>query len=161
MEEIKEVDGLLSRLSEIPLRIFSAVQDHDEMELHTAPAENDWSAVDIFAHLRASDDILAPRAYMLLTRVNPPLITYDDRRWAEVARYVQVDFRASLTLYTLRRAELVHMLRHIKLDDWHRVGIHEERGPISLLQIITRLVEHEEEHCAQLEAIYTSHGQPL
>jgi len=156
MQEIKEVDGLLSRLSEIPLRIFSAVQDHNEIELHTAPAESEWSAVDIFAHLRASDDIVATRAYMLLTRINPPLIVYDDRRWAEVARYAQVDFRASLTLYTLRRAELVHMLRHIKLEDWQRIGIHQERGPISLLHIITALVEHEEEHCAQLEAMYTS-----
>ena len=48
------------------------------------------------------------------------------------------------------------MLRRIALDDWDRVGIHEARGTITLLDVIGTLVEHEEEHCDQLEAIRSS-----
>ncbi|MFL5807692.1 MAG: hypothetical protein ACJ8CR_38935 [Roseiflexaceae bacterium] len=33
------------------------------------------------------------------------------------------------------------------------VGVHEERGSLALIDIITHVVEHEEEHCMQLEAI--------
>jgi DinB superfamily len=150
----EEIDRLLFRLSEVTLRITRAVEICNEAELHAATSEGGWSVVDILAHIRASDDVVAYRAYVLLTRDNPMLFAYDERRWAEVARYAPLDIRSSLTLYALRRGELVNMLRHTNLDDWQRSGIHEESGPVSLLDVVTFLVEHEEEHLAQLEAMH-------
>lgn len=147
-----DIDELLFRLSEAPLRIARAVEGYDETALRTVRAEDEWSIVDILAHLRASDEIIAYRAYVILIRDNPALLAYDDRRWSEVARYALADFRTSLALYALRRAELVNMLRHLDLENWQRVGLHESRGPVSLLDVVTSLVEHEEEHCTQLEA---------
>ena len=94
----------------------------------------------------------------MLVRDNPPLAAYDDRRWAEVARYEQADFQTSLNLFTFRRAELVTMLRRVPPADWQRTGLHETHGLMSILQVITHLVEHEEEHCTQLEAIRPSFG---
>jgi hypothetical protein len=91
--------------------------------------------------------------YALLVRDDPPLAAYDDRRWAEVAGYEQADFQSSLAAFTLRRAELVALLRRITPADWQRTGLHEAHGLISVLQVVTHLVEHEEEHCAQLEAL--------
>jgi hypothetical protein len=35
----------------------------------------------------------------------------------------------------------------------YNTGAHEERGPITLLNVIESVVEHEEEHGEQLEAI--------
>lgn len=150
----EEIDELLFRLSDVPLRIARAVEGYNETALHTASVEGEWSAADILAHMRASDAIVAYRAYVLLTRDNPTLLAYDERHWAEVARYVESNFRSSLALYALHRAEMVNMLRHTNLEDWQRAGLHEERGPVSLLDVVTSLVEHEEEHCAQLENIH-------
>jgi hypothetical protein len=113
----------------------------------------DWSAAAILAHLRASDDNITPRIYAMLVRDNPPLPAYDDRRWAEVAGYERADFRTSLSAFTLRRAELVVLLRRLAPADWQRTGLHEAHGSITLLQVVTHLVEHEEEHCRQLETI--------
>ena len=80
-------------------------------------------------------------------------MAYDERRWAEVVRYEQLELHASLRLFTLRRAELVNTLRSLALEDWQRIGIHEEWGPMTLLAILTLFLEHEEEHCAQIVAI--------
>jgi hypothetical protein len=88
---------------------------------------------------------------MILVRDQPPLAAYDDRRWAEVAGYAQADFQTSLQAFTLRRAELVSILRSIAPEEWQRIGVHEAHGPVSLLDVITTLVEHEE-HCTQLKA---------
>lgn len=150
----EEIDELLFRLSDVPLKIASIVEGYNKTELRATHAEGQWSATDILAHIRASDAIVAYRAYVLLIRDNPALQAYDERLWAEIALYAQVDFRASLALYALRRAELVNMLRHTNLENWQRTGLHEERGPVSLLDVVTSLVEHEEEHCAQLEALH-------
>lgn len=149
-----EIDELLFRLSDVPLRIARVVEGYNETELRAAHAEGQWSAMDILAHIRVSDAIVAYRAYVLLIRDNPALQAHDERLWAEIALYAQVDFRASLALYALQRAELVNMLRYTSLDNWQRIGIHEVRGPVSLLDVVTSLVEHEEEHCAQLEALH-------
>ena len=145
--------NLVDRLARIPERISQAVAGWSEVELHTPLAQAEWSAAAIFAHLRASDDIITPRVYALLVRDNPPLAAYDDRRWAEVAGYEQADFHASLAVFSLRRAELVALLRRLAPADWQRSGHHEARGVISILQVVTHLVEHEEEHCGQLEKL--------
>lgn len=93
------------------------------------------------------------RAYAILARDNPPLTPYDERRWGQIVGYARADFRTSLELFTLRRAELVNMLRQIAPADWQRSGVHETRGRLLLSDVIAGLVEHEEEHCAQIEAL--------
>jgi hypothetical protein len=150
---VSQTDNLIDRLARIPERISQAVAGWSKIDLRTSPAEAEWSAAAIFAHLRASDDIITPRVYALLARDNPPLAAYDDRRWAEVAGYEQADFQSSLAVFTFRRAELVALLRRITPADWQRTGLHEARGVISVLEVVTHLVEHEEEHCAQLEQL--------
>jgi DinB superfamily len=151
MRETTRIDDLLVRLAAIPTRVASAVAEGSKLRLHPPSVVGEWSTAEIFAHMRASDDIMSPRAYMILVRDQPPLAAYDDRRWAEVAGYAQADFQTLLQAFTLRRAELVSMLGCIAPEEWRRVGVHEAHGPVSLLDVITTLVEHEEEHCTQLE----------
>jgi uncharacterized damage-inducible protein DinB len=153
METAETVDQLLGRLAESPVRIVRAVAGMSDEQLSTAASDGDWSAAEVLAHIRAADDIISYRAHAILTRDNPPLADYNERRWAEVAGYAQEPFHESLRVFTLRRAELVNMLRQARLEDWQRVGAHELRGTVTLLGMMTYLVEHEEEHCAQLEAM--------
>ncbi len=155
--ETARIDDLLARLAGIPARVAAAVAGWSEARLR-APSGDGWSAAEIFAHMRASDDILAARVPMLLTRDFAPLAAYDERRWAEAAGYARADFQPSLQAYALRRAELVNMLRRAAPEDWQRTGIHEVRGPLSLLDVVAGLLAHEEEHCAQLEQLAGAQG---
>jgi hypothetical protein len=153
MPNSQQTNDLIARLSAIPARIGQATAGWSEGQLRAAPAGHDWSAAAVLAHMRASDDILAYRAYMILVRDSAPLPSFDERRWAEVAGYTEADFRTSLEAFRLRRAELAAMLRRAGPGDWRRSGVHEERGALALIDIITHVVEHEEEHCAQIEAL--------
>jgi uncharacterized damage-inducible protein DinB len=153
MDADERIDTLLARLAAIPERIARALAGWSEAELRAAPGDGGWSAAEILAHLRAADDITTPRIYMVLVRDHPPLPAFDDRRWAELAGYAAARVQESLALFTLRRAEVVRMLRATPPALWVRSGLHEDYGTMPLLVIVRRLVEHEEEHCAQLEAI--------
>jgi hypothetical protein len=148
-----EIRDLIDRLAGVPNRLGQAVADWDEDTPSARRSPGDWSAVEALAHLRASDDIVSPRFAMILVRERPPLSAFDERRWAEVAGYGQMGFHAALTGFAMRRAELVAMLRRVAPDDWARVGVHEVAGEISLLALLRGLVEHEEEHCAQVERL--------
>jgi hypothetical protein len=144
---------LIARLAATPARISQAISGMTEAQLRAPAADSEWSAAEVLAHLRASDDILSSRAFMILARDNPPLPSFDERRWAAVAGYVQADVQASLEAFRLRRAELAAMLRRATAGDWERTGVHEEHGPMTLLDVIQRVVEHEEEHCEQLAVL--------
>ena len=153
MERQDQVSNVLSRLAGVPSRIARASAALTEAAKRPTTGDGEWSAGDILAHLRASNDIWSHRMHAILVRDNPPLPAYDERRWAGVAGYAQIDYASSLNIYTLQRAELVTMLRGIALDDWQRFGTHEVKGSMTLVDVVLSLVEHEEEHCAQLEAI--------
>lgn len=150
-----DFDGLVEveRLSSVPRRIAHAIEGLSAAELRIAP-NGDWSIAQVLAHLRASDDILAYRIYCILARDERQLPAYDERRWAEVAGYTQTaDPRELLDVYIGRRAELVDILRRISPAEWQRVGAHEERGPITIADVATYLVTHEEEHCQQIDRL--------
>jgi hypothetical protein len=153
MESEQTVASIVDRLADMPVRIARATANASPKAVDETLAPDEWSATEILAHLRASDDILSHRLYAMLARDNPPLSAYDERRWAEIAGYSQIDFTTSLQLFTLRRAELITMVRRLAPDDWQRIGTHEVHGVISLLYVVRVLVEHEEEHCAQLETL--------
>ena len=99
-----QFNDLLKRLSDVPARIARAVARRPEADKHTGALNGEWSAAEILAHLRAADDILAHRLFAILTRDNPILPAYDERRWAEIAGYPQADFELSLKTFTMRRA---------------------------------------------------------
>jgi len=159
MEDTIQMDNtiteLITQVAAVPARLARAVAGRTAAELRAASGDAGWSAGEILAHLRASDDIFSPRAYAILVRDNPPLIAYDERVWAEVAGYAEADFAESLAVFAGRRAELVRLLRRAAPEAWQRIGVHEVAGPLTLAAVITRLAEHEDEHCRQLETLWS------
>lgn len=145
---------LLDRLKAIPVRIARVVDELSNAELYSVPSPGEWSVIELFAHIRASSEILTHRVYALAVRPDALLPAYDERNWAKVAGYASADFSASLTLFILKRQELLTLLRGLSPEDWGRTGLHEEQGRLSLLNVVTHLLEHEEEHCTQLEALF-------
>jgi CheY-like chemotaxis protein len=151
--EIMNTDSLINRIADIPNRISRTVDGWSEAQLHQRPAPDEWSAADLLAHLRSSDDILSPRVYMMLVRDNPTLMAYEERKWAEVLGYASVDFHASLQAYLLKRAELVNVLKRLTPEDWTRTGVHEHSGSLTIEQLVNDMLLHEAEHCRQIEAL--------
>jgi DinB superfamily len=149
----EDVLALVERCAVTPDRIARAAEDRDAGTLAARPAADAWSPRDILAHLRAADDILALRLVAMLVRDRPPLTAFDERRWADVAGYADADFHDLLRTFAARRAELIAMLRRLGPEDWQRQGLHEQHGPITLHRTLGQLVEHEAEHCAQIEAL--------
>jgi hypothetical protein len=146
-------DDVIARIAAVPARIERATTGWTIAQRTTPPTPTDWSAADILAHLRAADEIVTARFIMMLVRENPFFLAFDERAWARTAGYAQADFVTSLHLYTLRRSELVAVLRRVAPTDWQRRATHEVTGEFTLAAGVLGFVEHEEEHCCQLEAL--------
>jgi hypothetical protein len=150
LPEQEEINAVIDKLASAPGRfaaLLSTVEDADSVE---SSGDAEWPPRRVFAHLRAADAILEPRIYFVLVRDSPPLVGYDDTVWLGVAQYDSLPVTESLESLRLRRSELIHMLRHISLEDWDRTGTHEVRGPMTVLEIAQQIIDHENDHLEQI-----------
>jgi len=147
---------LIRRLEDVSTALNRVSAEHPSGDAWSLKDDEGWSAHDVLAHMRASDDILIPRIYQLLTRDNPPLPAFDERRWAEIAGYGEVPAEAIFARIVIRWFELMQILRRLPADSWQRSGVHEVNGEITLEQIVNHLVGHAEEHLAQIESLLST-----
>lgn len=144
---------LLDRMEDTMRRLTFVMVDFDDDELTEAPQPSAWSPIQIFAHMKASDDLTTPRMAAMLTRDNPPLVSFDVDLWFQIAGYTDAPMDQTLMAYRRHRDETLYQLRRLPAEAWERTGVHAKRGPLSLFDVITTAVEHEEEHVTELEKI--------
>ncbi len=149
----EDASQVVDRLDEAVRQLTFVMMDIEPEDLATRPDDDEWSPIEILAHLKASDDITTPRVAIILTHPSPAFQSIDERTWAEIAGYVNAPADQTLMAYQRRRAELVWQLRRLPDDAWDRAANHEGRGRITLLDLLRSLAKHEEEHLAQLEAM--------
>jgi hypothetical protein len=150
--ERAEIDQLLDLLDESAGWLQMALRGCDDNLLRARSGPDEWSALDVLIHLRASDELLTARIYQLAVRDGVPLADLDERRWAELGRYALQPVDESLRSLATRRRELLTMLRLLPDAIWRHRGQHETRGALTLTDVVRHLAEHEAGHRAQLEA---------
>jgi DinB superfamily len=151
---------LLSVLADTPVWLRSGLASVSASDALRAPSSGAWSLADIVGHLRATDAILAPRVFHVLVRNQPPLIGFDERAWAALTATAQLSLAAQVDIFAGLRAELVGVLRALDASVWTRGGVHETRGPMSLLQIVVDIADHESEHHVQWDAALVALSHP-
>ena len=149
MPRADQIEQVLRDLEATPVRREELFAGRDDAALR-AGATGDWSPLDVLIHLRASDEIIAPRLVQMLVRDDPPLPAFDERRWAEVVDYDGFPPALLLARFAARRDELLHALRRCDATVWERTGRHEEYGRLTLWTVASRLAAHEAEHLTQL-----------
>ena len=141
---------VIEALSDAAERLDELAEQPEE-RWQARPRAGAWSAVEVLAHLRSSDDILTPRLLQIAVRENPLLLSLDERRWQEVTGYAELPAEQLIEGFRARREELLFALGRLPLSSWRRTGMHEERGELSLFAVAQLLVEHEQEHLEQVE----------
>jgi len=117
------------------------------------PSENEWSATEIVRHVLASDAISSPRVVQILVRPGAPLPAFDERAWANQVAQGGTELMDSLMAFSVRRQELVGILRSLTARGWNLAGEHEHRGTLTVSQICHDLITHEENHERQMTAL--------
>lgn len=150
-ESAAMVAAVIEALSDDAERLEELAEQPEE-RWQEPPPDGGWSAAQVLAHLRASDDILAQRLLQIAVRDEPFLPSLDERRWKEVAGYGELPAEQLIDGFAMRREELLFALGRLPLSSWSRTGTHEERGPVTLLTVAQTLVAHEQEHLEQIES---------
>jgi hypothetical protein len=152
-------DPLLADYLRGPDKIAAMVTPLADALLAFRPAANRWSIHEILLHLVDFELVTSVRLRKVLAEERPALPGFDQNAWASRLHYTKRQWRRSMQdLRRLREAN-VEILRHLGDAEWVREGVHPERGPLTVRQLVQRAIEHLDRHAQQMQENQRSFDQ--
>lgn len=147
------IEEILTRLAGAPERIAALTDGLEPARLRTAPAPDEWSAVEVLAHLRACADVWGGCIATILAEDHPTIRAIDPRTWMQRTDYPALEFRPSLDTFTRQREGLLATLEALPAGAWSRAATLTGAGrPIerTVQSFAQRLAVHERPHIKQI-----------
>jgi hypothetical protein len=149
---MSDIPELLERLRRGAELVAVSITGAAGSEFDFVPEPGKWSIRQIVAHLSDSEIAAAMRLRRIIAEDNPRLEAYDQDAWANNLGYSRRKPSQALETFRRIRAENYELLKELPEAAFDRVGLHTERGPLTLKQLTQLIAEHAENHAAQLRA---------
>ncbi len=130
-------------------------------DIDTFPIPGTWSIRQIVVHTLDSDLIATHRLRRIVAEELPLLLSYDETLFAKTLRYEDVDMALALRLFTDNRAFTTLLLNRLAPEAWSRVGIHSQRGKITVADIVKMYSDHVDHHVGFIIKKRALLGKPL
>ena len=144
----------LVRRYELGINAFEeALRGVPEEFFDRIPAPGKWTIRQIAAHLADAEMVIAGRFRWVAAEPGSPLKAYDQDKWARTLGYGHQAPQDSLDVFRALRRATARMLRSLPLAAWNNIGHHEERGDVSLEQLVDLSCGHAERHTQQIKDI--------
>ena len=145
-----EREELLKALRANPVTLRVLVAGLDEATVRQRPAEDEWSIVEVVAHLGDTEERTLERVRRMLDEDNPTLPAFDQAALAVERGYHEMDAVGALQRFLDLRAEHVGLLESLDDAGWRRPGIHEEQGPMTVQLYESHIAGEDADHLAQI-----------
>src|SRR5206468_242244 len=119
-----------------PVALRKAVAGMSRQQLVARPVEGKWSTLEVVCHLADFDPIIADRMKRVIAEERPVLIGADENRFSAALAYHERDLEEELTIIEKTRQQFGRILRTLPEEALARVGLHNERGPRTLEQLL-------------------------
>src|SRR5215213_1531855 len=150
------IEQVLTLLAETPPRISALTAGLAPAQLQTSPNDDEWSANDVLAHLRACADVWGGCIAAILAEEKPTLRAVNPRTWIKQTNYLDLDFQPSLRAFATQRVDLLAVLESLPAVDWSRAATVTGAGKVlerTVLFYAEWLARHERPHVKQIERI--------
>jgi uncharacterized damage-inducible protein DinB len=120
-----------------------------------------WSIQQVLIHLADSDTVYADRMKWVISEDNPPLPGFDQEKWAAALHYNEQPADDAMKLIELTRRQMSTILRALPETTFNRTGEHNERGRITLRDLVRYMVEHLDHHVKFIHAKRAKMGKEM
>jgi uncharacterized damage-inducible protein DinB len=125
----------------------AAVAGMSREQLLARPVPGKWSTLEVVCHIADFEPILADRMKRVLALDRPPLQAVDENQLAANLVYQERDLGEELTVIASTRQQLARILWTQPDSALERVGVHSERGPKTLAELLATATNHITHHC--------------
>jgi hypothetical protein len=115
-------------------------------DFRATPVPGTWSIGQIVLHLMDSDLIATDRMKRIIAENNPALIGYDQDAFARQLFYNDLDPHKAADVFQKNRELMAEILHRLPDAAFVRVGTHNERGKVTLAEMVDIYVRHLEHH---------------
>jgi uncharacterized damage-inducible protein DinB len=123
-----------------------AVAGMSREQLTARPVPGKWSTLEVICHLADCEPILADRMKRVIAEERPTLLGADETRFAAALAYHDRELEEELAVIEKTRQQLARILRKQPDTTLERVGVHSERGPRTLEELLTTATNHIPHH---------------
>jgi uncharacterized damage-inducible protein DinB len=143
----------IDAIAAAPAHLRAAVADLTPEQLDTSYREGGWTVRQVIHHVPDSHMNAYIRFKLALTEDEPPIKTYAEDRWAQLADVQATPVDVSLTLLETLHRRLDAVLRSLTPEDFQRTLQHPDHGRITLDQMLGLYSWHGAHHVAHVTAL--------
>jgi DinB superfamily len=125
-------------------------------KLRKRPAPEQWSVIEILAHLADSEVVCGWRLRAIVGAPGTPIEAYDQNAWAAAGHYATRDPNQCIEQFRAMRKANLSLLNSLTPEQWSHCGMHAERGKETVEQIVSLIAGHDLNHVQQIERILAS-----
>jgi hypothetical protein len=114
--------------------------------------DGEWSAAFVIHHIADAEIQFGVRYANALCEDNPTIVPFDEEKFPTGLQYGKRSVAISLQSMVASHAMNYEILKNASDADWGRISTHPQRGPVTLLQLVTLSANHIESHIAQLKS---------
>ncbi len=115
-------------------------------QLDTRIAPGTWSVREVIVHLLDSDLAATHRMRRIASEELPLIIAYDESAFADALAYSRTDLSLVHDLFLANRRFCAAWLRTLPPEAFDRAGIHNQRGKVTLAQMVQGYIDHLAHH---------------
>ena len=141
---------LLDTYRATPTILRALLRDVSDEQARARASANDWSIIEIVAHLADAEATATERATLMTREDRPRLAAYDQEERARARHYIGLDLAATLERFARLRAEQIALLSTFDAAAWQRAGVHDEAGEITVEALTAHMAAHDAIHLAQV-----------
>jgi hypothetical protein len=127
-------------------KLGQAIAGLNRQQLNAFPVPGTWSIQQIVMHMMDSDLIASDRMKRVAAEDRPTLIGYNETAFGQNLFYDQLDPQLACEIFAKNRQMTAEILRRLPASSFGRMGDHNERGPVSLTDLIETYTEHLDHH---------------
>ncbi len=141
---------ILDRLQQVSEEMDVELADLITEDANFEPVVGEWSIKDIVCHLRDAEQIWKQRVTRILEEDEPFLRAFNPDELATEHDYPSQDWNKAKEDYQYARQVNLDLFKSLEPAQWLKGGIHQERGHVTIRELIESLFTHTQEHLEQI-----------
>jgi uncharacterized damage-inducible protein DinB len=110
------------------------------------PVPGKWSTLEVVCHIADFEPVYADRMKRVIALDRPQLLGADENLFAAALAYHDRDLDEELNVIETTRRQMARILRTLPETAAERIGVHNERGPKTLAELLTLITGHIAHH---------------
>ena len=142
----KRIAILLADYLAGPQVLRNAVSGLTEKQLLARPVPGKWSVHEVVCHLSDCEVIYVDRMTRVIAEERPTLMNVDPDVHVPALAKPERNIDEELLLVDTLRRHMARILQTLRPEDFQRVGIHSQDGPLTLETLLSRITGHIPHH---------------